>query len=263
MNIFIEGIPGSGKSTLLRLLSERLPGYHAYYEGDLSPVELAWCSYMTPEQYQQELLRWSYVADEIRRNTMEEQGHFITSYTRVLAEDPAFYQHMEEYEIYNGRVSYDRFREIVYERYAAYRGDGALFDCSFFQNVIESLILFYEMSDDEIADFYRGLFAVVQQPSFLMIYLQNEDVEAAIDHIRKERVDEQGREIWYELVEKYYRTSPYGQRESAPPLIEYYKKRIALEKRILKEVLEGHSMIIPAKAYDIEKLVVEIQTRKV
>ena len=57
-NIYVEGIPGSGKTTLLRLLSERLSGYRAYYEGDLSPVELAWCSYMTSEQYAEVLARW-------------------------------------------------------------------------------------------------------------------------------------------------------------------------------------------------------------
>ena len=51
-HIFIEGLQGSGKSTLLRNLSQKYPEYKAYYEGDISPVELAWCSYMTKTQYE-------------------------------------------------------------------------------------------------------------------------------------------------------------------------------------------------------------------
>ena len=49
-HIFIEGLQGSGKSTLLRNLSRKYPEYKAYYEGDISPAELAWCSYMTKTQ---------------------------------------------------------------------------------------------------------------------------------------------------------------------------------------------------------------------
>jgi thymidylate kinase len=56
LNVFIEGIPGSGKSTLLNKLQESLPLYKFYYEGDISPIELAWCSYMTHEQYKRQLM---------------------------------------------------------------------------------------------------------------------------------------------------------------------------------------------------------------
>ena len=54
-NIFIEGLQGSGKTTLLRNLSKKYPEYKAYYEGDMSPVELAWCSYMTKGEFEKVL----------------------------------------------------------------------------------------------------------------------------------------------------------------------------------------------------------------
>lgn len=50
-NIFIEGIPGSGKSTLLDTLSRHFTDYRVYREGDISPVELAWCAYMSEDAY--------------------------------------------------------------------------------------------------------------------------------------------------------------------------------------------------------------------
>ncbi len=64
-NIFIEGIPGSGKSTLLNELSKRLPEHHPYHEGDICPVELAWCSYMTKEDFQETLEKFPDLNEEI------------------------------------------------------------------------------------------------------------------------------------------------------------------------------------------------------
>ena len=54
-NIFIEGIPGSGKSTLLDALARHFTDYRVFREGDISPVELAWCAYMTETEYRQAL----------------------------------------------------------------------------------------------------------------------------------------------------------------------------------------------------------------
>ena len=51
MNFFAEGLQGSGKSTLVQRLSEQRPDYPVYREGDYSPVELAWCAWMTGAQY--------------------------------------------------------------------------------------------------------------------------------------------------------------------------------------------------------------------
>ena len=52
MTYFIEGLQGSGKSTLVARLSERLPEHKVFREGDYSPVELAWCAYLTEEEYE-------------------------------------------------------------------------------------------------------------------------------------------------------------------------------------------------------------------
>lgn len=106
-NVFIEGIQGAGKTTLMRSLYEKLDGYHMYAEGDLSPVELAWCSYMTREEYQQTLVKFPDFASEIEKHTMKEEDHAIVEYTRLLTEQREFYCYMEQYEIYNGRRTFD------------------------------------------------------------------------------------------------------------------------------------------------------------
>ena len=69
MNYFIEGIQGAGKSTLVNRLAEKLPDDHLFREGDYNPVELAWCSYLTKEQYEAVLGKYAEIADEIKKNT--------------------------------------------------------------------------------------------------------------------------------------------------------------------------------------------------
>ena len=46
-NFFIEGLQGAGKTTFVQRLSDELKDYTVFREGDYSPVELAWCAYVT------------------------------------------------------------------------------------------------------------------------------------------------------------------------------------------------------------------------
>ena len=57
---------------------------------------------------------------------------------------------MEQYEIYNGRKNFTEWKEIVFTRFKNFRGTGYLFECAFFQNIMEDLILFHERSDEDI-----------------------------------------------------------------------------------------------------------------
>lgn len=92
LNVFIEGIPGSGKSTLLSGLQKQFPEYNFYYEGDNSPVELAWCSYMTSEQYNKAIKDWPQLELEIKENSKRENNHYIVSYTRIHVDNHDFYR---------------------------------------------------------------------------------------------------------------------------------------------------------------------------
>lgn len=57
-NVFIEGIQGMGKSTLLNRIHAAVPEFRVCREGDYSPVELAWCAWMTQDEYEQVLKRY-------------------------------------------------------------------------------------------------------------------------------------------------------------------------------------------------------------
>ncbi len=254
-NIFIEGLQGTGKSTFLRRMAKELPEYTVYYEGDLSPLELAWCSYMTPEEYDAALDRYPDLAEEIRRWTVDEDGRKVVAYTRILTEYEGFHRHMENYEIYNGRRELAEFCEIVRSRMARYGGTGTLSECAFLQNIVEELILFAQWSDDEIVQFYRDLFDVVAKEHFLLVYMDSEDIEANVEKIKGERCDEHGRPIWFELMLAYLKESPYGKThgyETGEHLCEHMRHRRNVELRIVHEVLGDKAVILQAKRWTEE-----------
>lgn len=260
-NIYIEGIQGMGKSTLVNGISAAVPGLHVYREGDYSPADLAWCAWMTKEEYGRVLNRFPSLREEIVKNTAAEQGHFVVTYTKIRTEVPGFYQELEQYEIYNGRKSFREWKTIIFERYRNFRGTGCLFECAFFQNIIEDLILFHQLGDEEIVAFYRELFGIVDGEQFRLLYLYSDDLEETIERIKKERCDEEGNEVWYRIMLEYLRQSPYGRNHGCAAfgdLIAHFRHRQQLELRIIREVLGDKAAVIPAKEWKLDEIMTMI-----
>lgn len=256
-NIFVEGIQGTGKSTMVNHLSRLFPEARVCREGDFSPVDLAWCARMTADEYNAALRRYEPVRDEIIKNTVSEKNHFIITYTRIITDIPHFHKELEEYEVYNGRKSLPALKELILSRFADFKESGYIFECSFFQNIIEDLILFHLLSDDEITEFYRELYRNIDKKQFLLLYLYCDDLEASIDTIKKERCDDQGNELWYRMMLQYLAASPYGQRhgcDSFEAMTAHFKHRQELELRIIKEVIGDNAAILPSKRWKPEEV---------
>lgn len=256
-NVFIEGIQGMGKSFLIQETAAKVPGFYVCREGDHSPLDLAWCAWMTDKEYQGILEQYETIREEILKYTVKEGDHYITAYTKILTDIPGFHRHLEQYEIYNGRKSLQELEDIVLSRYRQFCGSGYLFECAFMQNLIEEFILFQQLSDDEITAFYHRLYGTVRKENFLLLYLYSEDIETSTQIIRKERSDEQGNELWYPLMLSYLADSPYGRQNGCQgfsDLTAHFRHRQQLELRIINEVVREHAVILPAKQWDIKEV---------
>lgn len=254
-NYFIEGLQGAGKSTFVQKLSEHLSDYQVFHEGDYSPVELAWCAYVTEEQYQRVLSEYPSIGAEIQAKTVAEEDKRIICYTQILTDVPGFHKNLEKYQIYNGNLDRESFEKVIFERFKKWNGEGQIFECSIFQNIIENQMLYFMMSDDEIMDFYRKLKDVLAGKLYKIIYLNVEDVPGAIDVIRKERSDDQGNELWFPMMVRYLEESPLGKARALmglEGLLAHLEERKALELRIIGEVLGENAVVLKAKGYERE-----------
>lgn len=247
-----------GKSTLLREIHTKMPEFYVCHEGDYSPVELAWCAWMTEKEYDKILKQYGPLRKEITDNTVREGNHYIVSYTRILTDIPGFHKELEQFEIYNGRKTLHDLEDIILSRYQQFSGTGYLFECSFLQNIVEDLILFHQLSDDEIIAFYRKLYDTIQKENFLLLYLYSDGLEESTRIIQKERSDYQGNELWYKLMIEYLRHSPYGKEhgyEGFEHMIAHFRHRQQVELRIINEVVRERAIILPAKKWKIEEIV--------
>ena len=260
-NVYIEGIQGTGKTTLLRLLGQQLPDYHVYWEGDYCPVELAWCTYMTEAEYQQALKDFPDLTEEIKKRTTVEGDRYIIEYTRILAERRDFYEYMERFELYNGRKTLDEYKRILLTRYTNFQGSGNIFECSFFQNTMEELLLYYDMTEQEIVAFYEELFVALKDKDFVMVYLQSDAIEENILQIKKERSDGGGNEMWYPLMLRYLNETPYGKKhpfEGVEDMAKHFRRRMEMELKVIEKVIGDQAIVVPAKEYKLEKLIKQI-----
>ncbi len=258
-NIFIEGIQGAGKSTLLNKLQTKMPDYKVYREGDISPVELAWCTYMTEQQYEDICIRYNAICKDLEVHTVTEGNIKITAYTKILTDLQGFHKFMEQFEIYNGNVDFDVFKDVIYKRYSNFNGTGNIFECSFFQNSIECMMLYYQMCDNEIMDFYSEAFDILKSKNFKLLYLKAQDIACTIETIKRERIDDQGNEIWFSLMLQYLKESPYGKNHNLKDfdsLISHLKRRRDIECSIIEKIIGKEAFIVDSKNYEIEEIIV-------
>ncbi len=257
-NIFVEGIQGAGKSTLVNSICEAVPRIKVCREGDYSPVELAWCARMSKSEYEEILEKYPNLREDIIKHTVWEKGYGIVMYTQIRTEQEEFYRELEGFEIYNARKTLSELKEIVLSRYESFRGTGYLFECAFFQNLVEDMMLFHLLGDEEIMEFYRELYQKVDREQFLLLYLYSENIEENIQIVRKERCDEEGREVWFQMMLEYLANSPYGQKHgynTEADLIAHFKHRQQLELAIIREILGDKAVVLSSKGYDLEKIV--------
>ena len=253
-SIFVEGLQGSGKSTLINRLAEKYPNSKVYHEGDYALTELAWCAYVDENTYRQILRKYPTLQDKIEENTTREEDFCVVTYTKIRTDIVGFHQDLEQYEIYNGNLSEEAFQKVVLSRYEQWNGEGEIFECALFQNIIENMILYLQMEDEKILEFYRRLYQVIGKKKLTILYLDAEDIRTSIEVIKKERCDENGVELWFQMMVEYIETSPYGKKcglGGMEGLLAHLEKRKALEHRIISEVFNKETQIVKSKKYEI------------
>ena len=122
---------------------------------------------------------------------------------------------------------------------------------------MEDLILFHEKTNEEIIEFYRELFALLNLENFRLLYLYSDNVEEILQVVKKERSDDAGNEMWYPLMMNYLVESPYGKKlgyTGFEDMVTHFKHRQTLELRVIKEVLGEYAIVLPAKEWKLSDI---------
>jgi hypothetical protein len=247
--ILIEGIPGSGKSTIAKNIGEYLSANGikttVYTEGQLHPVDLAWCACIPIEYYNSIISKYPQYQNAIRENTHFENNTAITAYTKFTIKDPELFNLLESYEIFNGRVGFDVFSSLFLKRWGNFakqaenRDEITVFECAYLQNQLCELIYFHNMDPTDIEKYMLALIDTVKNLNPIIFYLNQPNVSEHIRVIADKRVNANGEKDWLEKVILYTENSPYGKMNNLKGfngVVQCFEIRKQIELNLIKKL---------------------------
>jgi len=243
--IMVEGIPGSGKSTFAQKITEYYKNkgvnVNLFNEGDAHPADLAWSACVPLNLLDTLLLKYSEIENDIRKNMSIDGDYAIISYTQVKTNNNAFYKELESYEIYDNRVAFDIFCDLIYSRWQAFgkqalkKDELNIFECAFLQNNVGELMNFQLANKNEIQKHLNKLLAYVENLSPVLVYLSQPSVKETIENVAKDRVFPDGK--WIDMIVSYSENTPYGRvhnRKGVEGAIQSFEDRKHIELDIIK-----------------------------
>ena len=245
--IFIEGLPGSGKTTYAKKLYEHYESIgldvKMYMEGDLHPLDLAWCSITTRETFRELVKKYSKYEFQIQANTKVEEDIYITAYTKikVMDEDVELYRDFEQYEIY--RIDdIDGFRKSHIDLWKHFNdeenhNDIYIFECIFLQNHINEMILKHNMSLIQMQKYFQDLISTLSNFNVKLFYIKQANIAETLERVASERRWKNPHyKDWIDLVIEYFEKSKFGAELGYlgyDGVIKYFKNRQGYELEII------------------------------
>lgn len=272
--IFIEGIPGSGKTTVSGKLKEyyetKGQKVKLYNEGDLHPIDLAWCALFSKQEYDELLKDYPEHEEIIRKNSLVEEDQVIVAYTKMgfhPGENPVM-DICEEKEIYQGKVSLEEFKTVHLRRWKAFVDQVDeetlyIMECIYFQNHIVELMGQYDLSDEVIIKYLADLMETVLPLNPKLIYLTQDDMRETINRVAVERLspDHSKWRDWIDIVIEYTDGMPFSKARNQSGLegtFHFFEHRKTLELKtitLMEHQLPALDIVtVNNSDYDVEKV---------
>jgi len=272
--IFIEGNPGSGKTTFSRRLSKSLKnqGYHVkhFQEGDLHPIDLAWCAIVDEKKYEDFQHKYPLLKEDMIKHSKRLGKQWIIAYTRVdfRKATKAFYDEMEQYEIYRSKTlkPFKDLHEKLWTSFSQKLKEDTIyiFECVFIQNHINELILKYNLPFKEAYHYFVDLIQPLLPFHPLLFFIKQSDVKASIERVSAERKSPDPDKVahWIDRVVDYITHMPYAKALSYTDyesVTQYFIDRQNLTIDILKDLNINHHILNLENDYD--KIFEDIQEK--
>ena len=262
---FIEGIPGSGKSTyaqrLYDYLKEKGKNVVLYSEGDLHPIDLAWCSIIKRDVFNTLTEKHEKYRDQILSHSKFIGDTAITAYTKVRVdnEDVSFYDDFSPYEIYRTK-DFQHFKDThlkLWKKFnETYDNDTVyIFECIFLQNHINELMLKFGKKRKEMTVYFQDLLDQLNNIELKLLYVKPIDVKKTFDRVIEERRSNNPvYKDWIDQVIEYFEKTKYGKEKGYlgyEGALQYFKDRQKKELKIIKKLNVQSFIFDLEEDYDI------------
>lgn len=249
--IFIEGNPGSGKTTFAKRLEtwfiEQGKSVKMFQEGDLHPIDLAWCAIINQDLYEKTLIEYPMLREDILKLSKKLDDNYVVAYTKVnhKVAPKSFYETMAKYEIYQSETlePFQTIHQKLWRKFPLTMEEDTIyiFECVMIQNHINELILKYHLSEDEIVLYFQSLIEPLIPLKPLLFFIEQKDVKGAIKHVANERKTDDPTKFkdWIDLVIQYIEETPYASKlgyTGYEGIIQYFKDRQEISLRLLEKI---------------------------
>lgn len=241
-----------------------------FNEGDLHPMDLAWCSITNKEEYQKLIDKYPKYELQINSNTKIEDDTYITAYTKIGVhdDDVSLYRDFEGYEIY--RVDeVERFKTAHMNLWrhfneTAKENDVYIFECIFLQNHINELILKYNINQEEMNLYFQDFISTLTNFNVKLFYIKQKNINKVIEKVSNERRwNNPHYKDWIDLVKEYFEKSKYGPKLGYigyDGVIRYFTDRQVCEMKIISSLkIDSHIFELDDNYEDIFNMMKHIK----
>lgn len=245
--ILFEGIPGSGKSiaamTLQSFLESNNIPSRFWREGDFDhPADFEGIACLNKPQFEDLLSRHPKLRTLFQEHTSIRGDDYLLKYRKLQALHPqridqSLVDELFRLDVYDGlpmdeycRLALDRWQDFC--KSAKVSDEVSLMECVYLQNPLTVMLARHDADLQVARQYVERLTNIIRDLNPLVIYLQPQDVRAALLHARAERQKEWSDfVIWYLTGQKYGKTHHLSGYEG---VIEFYEMRQKLEVEILR-----------------------------
>jgi len=247
--IMVEGIPGSGKSTMAQKVSNELSNLGIWHglvtEGMVHPANLDAYAILTETQLEDYIHNFPDKEEIIRREAEIFTAQYLLKKQPSWDVDGLAAKYLNPYSIWDQGMDFERFTSLQFLRWQQFiykcqiESKVYVFDCAFLQDHITEMMLFYDVEEKQLLQYFKKLDKIIRRVNPYLIYLQQADVETTLRRVAKERVDEQGNPVWMEGISGFISQSLYGKTyglSGFDGLLQFYRRRKELDLFILKNL---------------------------
>jgi hypothetical protein len=247
--ILLEGIPGSGKTTaainLQSFLENNRISSNFWREGDFDhPADFEGMACLTKARYQDLVSRYPELVELFQEFTTVRGNDHLLKYRKMQhihqqKIDPALIDELSRLDIYDGlpmeaycRLALDRWQDFCDATKDS--DEVTLMECVFLQNPLTVLLARHDTDPQFARRHIEKMTEIIRVLNPLVIYLQPQNVNRVLQHVRRERPKE-----WADFVIWYLTKQEYGKTHNLKGyqgVIQFYEMRQKLDLEILRSL---------------------------